>query len=176
MVASTWETRQVHCRRRRLTWVAGGWGALASPMEGKNMAAQIGADFEQMLENIHTLVKSIEGAGVGTRSIEMDGLRTNTTASYLDAASAYAGEIERMIGGLASNTAAFRDAIAAVMDEKEQSEQNLSAALSRVTAIVDDPTLTSSAQLTQAASAASSDPAAVPDATTKEDDSESGGY
>ncbi|MGJ0390673.1 hypothetical protein [Microbacterium sp. CGR1] len=135
------------------------------------MAAQIGADFEQMLENIHTLVKSIEGAGVGTRATEIDGLRTNTTTSYLDSAAAYTAEAERMIGLLAADTAAFRDALSALLDEKQQSEENLSSTLSQIAAIVDDPTLTSTTQLQE-----TSVPAETADSTSEGDDSESGGY
>ena len=135
------------------------------------MAAQIGADFEQMLENIHTLVKSIEGAGVGTRATEIDGLRTNTTTSYLDSAAAYTAEAERMIGLLAADTAAFRDALRALLDEKQQSEENLSSTLSQIAAIVDDPTLTSTTQLQE-----TSVPAETADSMSEGDDSESGGY
>lgn len=138
------------------------------------MAAQIGADFEQLLENIHTLVKSIEGAGVGTRATEMDGLRTNTTATYLDSAAAYTAGAERMIGLLAADTAAFRDALSAVLDEKQQSEENLSSALSQIAAIVDDPTLTSATELQE--SPAPAETVDAPDATSEGDDSESGGY
>lgn len=139
------------------------------------MAAQIGADFEQMLENIHTLVKSIEAAGVGSRSTEMDGLRTNTTAGYLDSASAFAAEIERMIGDLAAQTAEFRDALRAVVDAKQESEQNLSSTLSQISQIVDDPTLTPTSQLSDAG-AGSSNSETTAGSTTQEDDSESGGF
>lgn len=138
------------------------------------MAAQIGADFEQLLDNIHILVKSIEGAGVGTRATEIDALRTNTTATYLDSASAYTAETERMIGLLAADTAAFRDALSAVLEEKQQSEENLSSTLSQIAAIVDDPTLTPASQLQETSAPTATVDAS--DSTSEGDDSESGGY
>lgn len=116
------------------------------------MAAQIGADFEQMLDNIQTLVKSIEAAGVGTRGVEIEGLRTNTTATYLNSASEYTAGLERMIAELSVDAAAFRDALKAVVDQKQESEESLSATLSQISQVVDDPTLVSSAQLHSAAS------------------------
>lgn len=116
------------------------------------MAAQIGADFDQLLENIHTLVKSIEAAGVGSRGTEIEGLRTNTTATYLNSASDYTAGLEVMIAELSLDTAAFRDALKAVVDQKQESEESLSATLSQIAQVVDDPTLVSSAQLQQAAS------------------------
>lgn len=132
------------------------------------MAAQIGADFEQMLENIHTLVKSIEAAGVGSRSTEMDGLRTNTTATYLDSAAQYAAALETMIAELAVDTAAFRDALRAVVDQKQESEDSLSSTLSQIAQVVDDPSLTQTAQLQSGAPA--SDSASAATATDTEDD------
>ena len=142
------------------------------------MAAQISADFEQMLENIHTLVKSIEGAGVGTRSTEMDGLRTNTTATYLDSASAYAAGLESMIAELAVNTAAFRDALRAVVDQKQESEASLSSTLSQIAQVVEDPSLTSAEQLANAgASSNASEPPVTTTATaTGDGGSESGEF
>ena len=115
------------------------------------MAAQIGADFEQMLENIHTLVKSIEAAGVGSRSTEIEGLRTNTTSTYLNSASDYTAGLERLIAELSADTAAFRDALKAVVDQKQASEESLSATLAQIGEVVDDPTLVSSAHLQSAA-------------------------
>ncbi|WP_431074061.1 hypothetical protein [Microbacterium phyllosphaerae] len=111
------------------------------------MAAQIGADFEQMLENIHTLVKSIEAAGVGSRGTEIEGLRTNTTSTYLESATLYTAGLEKMIAELSADAAAFRDALKAVIDQKQESEESLSATLAQVAGIVDDPTLTPSSQL-----------------------------
>ncbi len=135
------------------------------------MAGQIGADFEQMLENIHTLVKSIEAAGVGSRGTEMDGLRTNTTATYLDSASQYAEGLEGLIAELSADTAAFRDALKAVVDQKQESEESLSATLSQIAQVVDDPSLTPSSQLTAgAAQDAPSSAPAVPATTTTERD------
>ncbi|WP_341956738.1 hypothetical protein [Microbacterium sp. LWH13-1.2] len=142
------------------------------------MAAQIGADFEQMLENIHTLVKGIEAAGVGSRGTEIDGLRTNTTATYLDSASGFAAEIERMIGQLAADVAAFRDALKSTVEEKQQSEENLSATLSQIAQVVDDPSLTSTTQL-EAGTSTSAAPVVDPSgdgSSTDDGGSKSGGY
>lgn len=142
------------------------------------MAAQIGADFEQMLENIHTLVKSIEAAGVGSRSTEMDGLRTNTTATYLDSAAQYAAGLEELIAELAVNTAAFRDSLRAVVDQKQESEESLSSTLSQIAQVVEDPSLTSADQLATAGepSNASESAAPVTTATTEDEGSESGEF
>ncbi len=133
------------------------------------MAAQIGADFDQLMENIQTLVKSIEGAGVGSRPTEVEGLRTNTTSTYLNTASAYAGQIEQRIAELAADTAAFRDALRAVLEEKQASEENLSSSLSQIAAIVDDPSLTPATVL--ADGGAQQATAAAPASETEEDDS-----
>ncbi|KQQ68549.1 hypothetical protein [Microbacterium sp. Leaf320] len=136
------------------------------------MAAQIGADFEQMLENIHTLVKSIEAAGVGSRSTEIEGLRTNTTSTYLTTASEYTAGLERMIAELSADAAAFRDALKAVIDQKQESEESLSSTISQIAQVVDDPTLVSAAQLrNEASSEGPSD-----SGTTDDDDSDSVTY
>ena len=136
------------------------------------MAAQIGADFEQMLENIHTLVKSIEAAGVGSRSTEIEGLRTNTTSTYLTTASDYTAGLERMIAELSADAAAFRDALKAVIDQKQESEESLSSTISQIAQVVDDPTLVSAAQLrNEASSEGPSD-----SGTTDDDDSDSVTY
>lgn len=144
------------------------------------MAAQIGADFEQLLENIHTLVKSIEAAGVGSRGTEIEGLRTNTTATYLDAASEYAAGLEVMIAELSADTAAFRDALKAVVDQKRESEENLSAALSQIAQVVDDPTLTPAAELTTPTSTPADSATApvdgAPAPTSTSDDNDTGGF
>ena len=138
------------------------------------MATQISADFEQLLENIHTLVKGIEAAGVGSRGAQVDGLRTHTTATYLDSASAYVAGLEAMIAELAADTAAFRDALRAVADQKQESEEELTAALSQIAQIVDDPSLTPTTQLASAASASTGSEA--PSKATATDDNDSGGF
>lgn len=140
------------------------------------MAAQIGADFEQMLENIHTLVKGIEAAGVGSRGAEIDGLRTNTTSTYLNSASAYTEGLERMIAELGADTAAFRDALKAVVDQKQASEESLSATLAQIGQVVDDPTLVSSAQLQSAAESPATSGSSSSTGTTEDDDSGSVSY
>ncbi|KIP92756.1 hypothetical protein RU09_07965 [Microbacterium sp. MEJ108Y] len=140
------------------------------------MAAQIGADFEQMLENIHTLVKSIEAAGVGSRATQIEGLRTNTTAPYLDSASDYAAGLEAMIAELSVNTAAFRDALKAVVDQKQESEQNLSASLAQIAQVVDDPALTPTDHLTSTGSAPAESGPEASSGTTEDDGTESVTY
>ncbi len=140
------------------------------------MAAQIGADFEQMLENIHTLVKSIEAAGVGSRGTEIDGLRTNTTSTYLNSASDYTAGLERMIAELSADTAAFRDALKAVVDQKQESEESLSAALAQIAQVVDDPTLVSSAQLQSATESPVASGSSPSTGTAEDDDSGSVSY
>lgn len=111
------------------------------------MSSEISADVEQMLENINTLVKSIEAAGVGTRLAQIDGLRTPTTATFIDSASSYTAGVEEMIATLAVDAAEFRDAVKAVLDQKQQSEEALSGTLAQIEHIVDDPTLTSTTDL-----------------------------
>lgn len=111
------------------------------------MSGEISADVEQMLENINTLVKSIEAAGVGTRPTQIDGLRTNTTATFIDSASSYTAGIEEMIATLAVDAAEFRDAVKAVLDQKQQSEEALSGTLAQIEQVVDDPNLTSTTDL-----------------------------
>lgn len=137
------------------------------------MAAQIGADFEQMLENIHTLVKSIEAAGVGSRGAQIDGLRTNTTATYLDSASDYTAALEVMIADLSTSAAAFRDALKAVVDQKQESEANLSSTLSQIAQVVDDPTLTPATEL---AASPQASPTTTTTTTTGDGGSESGEF
>ncbi len=131
------------------------------------MAAQIGADFEQMLENIHTLVKSIEAAGVGSRGTEIDGLRTNTTSTYLHSASEYTAGLEQLITDLTIDAAAFRDALKAVIDQKRESEESLSSTISQIAQVVDDPTLVTTAQLESAGTSPS---------TTEDGDSDAVSY
>ncbi|PKI89911.1 hypothetical protein CW368_12160 [Actinomycetales bacterium SN12] len=114
---------------------------------GAVMSGEISADVEQMLENIHTLVKSIEAAGVGTRPTQIHGLRTNTTAPFIDSASSYTAGVEEMIATLAVDAAAFRDAVKAVLEQKQQSEESLSGTLAQIQQVVDDPTLTSTTHL-----------------------------
>lgn len=135
------------------------------------MAAQIGADFEQMLENIHTLVKSIEAAGVGSRGTEIDGLRTNTTSTYLNSASEFTAGLEMMIAELSADTAAFRDALKAVVDQKRESEESLSSALSQIALVVDDPSLTATSQLQSVGA-----PMTVADSGGSTDDSDDGSF
>lgn len=111
------------------------------------MSGEISADVEQMLENINTLVKSIEAARVGTRPTQIDGLRTNTTATFIDSASSYTAGVEEMIATLAVDAAEFRDAVKAVLDQKQQSEEALSGTLAQIEQVVDDPNLTSTTDL-----------------------------
>lgn len=123
------------------------------------MSGEISADVEQMLENINTLVKSIEAAGVGTRPTQIDGLRTNTTATFIDSASSYTAGVEQMIATLAVDAAEFRDAVKAVLDQKQQSEEALSGTLAQIGQVVDDPNLTSTTDLQYATQT----PTAIPE-------------
>ena len=141
---------------------------------GAVMSGEISADVEQMLENINTLVKSIEAAGVGTRPTQIDGLRTNTTATFIDSASSYTAGVEQMIATLAVDAAAFRDAVKAVLEQKQQSEESLSGTLAQIEQIVDDPTLTSTTHLQSSAQAPGTAPVQQTSGPVEDDSSTDG--
>lgn len=138
------------------------------------MSGEISVDVEQMLENINTLVKSIEAAGVGTRSTQIDGLRTNTTATFIDSASSYTAGVEQMIAALAVDAAEFRDAVKAVLEQKQQSEEALSSTLAQIGQIVDDPTLTSTTVLESSAQTPNDTLEMQIDATVEDDSTDDG--
>lgn len=83
-----------------------------------------------------------------------------------------------MIGQLAADVAAFRDALKSTVEEKQQSEENLSSTLSQIAQVVDDPSLTTTAQLeagTSTSAAPVVDPS-VEDSSTDDGGSKSGVY
>lgn len=111
------------------------------------MSDEIAVDVDEMLRNIQQMIIGIEDAGIGTRATNVLGLRTPTTAGYMDFGAGTLQAAEAAISQLAVQAGQLRDQIRGVLEEHAKTEGALRDQIQTMLASVDATHLTTVEEL-----------------------------